>query len=198
MIPTLIDRRWSVLMPEERALRPGWPHWEETRLAYMHAVIRPGDVVWEIGAEQGDISVLYALWGARLILVEPDEACWPKLNAIFAANSVTDSVDAQYAVAMSASGRTLDWLLRVSNTPDVVSMDIEGAEYQALLGADRLLNDIRPILFISVHPEQMRALHGDTPDDIVCHLEKHGYDGEYLGYDHEQHWIWKPRPGWAP
>lgn len=229
MIPTLVDRRWTVKMPEHRAHRPGWAHWEEARLAYMHAVIRPGDVVWEIGAEQGDISVLYALWGADVVLIEPDAGFWPNIKAIFEANGVEERVTGTLHAYVDARNAGVEWVSPWPDAtagpltgdrhpvelgdddsvahvtldamfalgfprPQVVSVDIDGAEFQMLLGAERMLDEVRPIWFISVHPEHMRAQHGDTPDDVICHMEKHGYDGEYLGFDHEQHWLYKPRP----
>ena len=230
MIPVLIDRRWSVLIPEHRAIRPGWDWWEWRRLSYMHAVIRPGDVVWEVGAEQGDLSVLYATWGARLVLIEPDEGFWPALRHIFVENGMgehvvgtyhgfigptgtdTPLIDFDWPVVSAAPLRqedraplyydkdsesrqvtTLNALLDVGlPTPDVVSMDVDGAEYQALLGADRLLSEARPIMFLSVHPWHLNAQYGDTADDVLHHMELHGYQGECLAYDHEVHWLFKP------
>lgn len=230
MVPVLVNRRWTVLIPEFRAIRPGWSSWERQRLAYMHAVIRPGDVVWEVGAENGENGVLFAQWGARVVLVEPDAGWWPNLRAIFDANGVQPTeafhayVDAQ--PSGHATGQvwpdcadgplsgdrddvtladkdevprvTLDDLLAhhdmafmSADRPDVVSIDIEGAEYQALLGAIRLLEEVRPILFVSVHPEHLRA-YGGTPDDVSMHLELQGYDVQHLAYDHECHILAKP------
>lgn len=203
MIETLVCRRWPVKMPEHRANRPGWSYWEQERLSYMHAVIRPGDVVWEIGAEQGDVSVLYALWGADVVLVEPDEEMWKPLWLIFGANGMNAKMlHAEHAsVARYATfppeeppRTTLDLLLESAPVPNVVSIDIEGDEYQALLGADVLLAEVKPILFISVHPDFLWDKHKDTPDDVWMHLELHGYTVERLGRDHEIHIIAKPRP----
>ena len=89
---------------------------------------------------------------------------------------------------------TLDQMLDFLPWPDVVSVDIDGAEYQMLLGADRLLHEAKPILFISVHPDHLWDQHKDTPDDVWQHLELHGYDPERLGRDHEVHIVGKPRP----
>ena len=89
---------------------------------------------------------------------------------------------------------TLDAMLDAVPAPDVVSMDIDGAEYQALLGADKLLAEAKPILFISVHPTHLWDQHRDTPDDVWVHLELHGYQAERIGRDHEIHVIAKPNP----
>lgn len=75
---------------------------------------------------------------------------------------------------------------------DMVTMDIEGAELRAMLGATRLLTEDRPILFISVHPQFMMDRYHDTPDDLYCHLGKLGYSITILGQDHEIHVLAKP------
>lgn len=53
---------------------------------------------------------------------------------------------------------TLDSLLKVFPPPDFVKLDIEGAEYSAVLGAKRLINDIRPQFYIEVGSEVSNQL----------------------------------------
>ena len=45
---------------------------------------------------------------------------------------------------------TLDDLLAVSPPPDLVKIDIEGAEVLALRGATRLVRDVRPLFYVEV------------------------------------------------
>jgi FkbM family methyltransferase len=90
--PTLINGRWELLLPEHRAARPEWPWWEATRLAAMHHFIRPGDVVYDIGAEEGDFPALFASWGANIVMFEPNPKVWPNIKAIFEANGLADHV----------------------------------------------------------------------------------------------------------
>lgn len=45
---------------------------------------------------------------------------------------------------------TLDTILDTQPAPDFVKMDIEGAEWMALCGAERLLNEVRPLFYIEV------------------------------------------------
>ena len=85
---TLINEKWSLRLPWYRAERPEWPWWEAARLAAMHHVIEPGMVVYDVGAEEGDLSALYATWGARLVLVEPNPRVWPTIRLTFAANQL--------------------------------------------------------------------------------------------------------------
>ena len=40
--------------------------------------------------------------------------------------------------------------------PDLIKMDIEGGESDALVGAERILRDIRPTIFLALHGEEHR------------------------------------------
>lgn len=53
---------------------------------------------------------------------------------------------------------SLDTLLDDGPRPDVVKIDIEGAEVLALQGATRLLGEVRPILYVEVGDEQADAV----------------------------------------
>lgn len=100
MVPTLINQRWTLLLPEHRANRgvypegtphegePVWDHWESERMAHLHQTIRPGDLVVDVGTEEGDLSALMAQFGARVFLAEPNPLVWPNVRAIFEANDL--------------------------------------------------------------------------------------------------------------
>jgi hypothetical protein len=193
----IVNGRWPLTVPDESASTPGWGWWEVERLAAMYACIRPGDVVWEVGAERGYQAALYATWGARLVLVEaqPD---WNGIADVFEANGVT--FEALIGERVGSGGLRDQWkpldILDETRSlrPQVISIDVEGAEYRVLLGATKLLTETRPVVFVAVHPEVIRSDYGDTPDDVLCHLEKLGYQIAFLGYDHERHYMAKPRP----
>lgn len=91
-IPVAINGRadWTLLLPPHRAARPEWPVWEKERLAAMSTVIGPGDVVYDVGAEEGDFPALWALWGASVVLAEPNPKVWPNIRLIFEANGLPD------------------------------------------------------------------------------------------------------------
>ena len=87
MIPCLLNGKWNLTLPEHRAVRPEWETgWEVERLDAMHQVIKPGDTVIDVGAEEGDMSALCAQWAGptgRMILVEPNPKVWPNIRAIW-------------------------------------------------------------------------------------------------------------------
>lgn len=88
----LVNDRWPLWLLEHRAARPEWPWWEAHRLALVHHLIsdihRP--VVYEIGAEEGDYPALYARWGARVVLIEPNPFVWPQIREHWQANTKDD------------------------------------------------------------------------------------------------------------
>lgn len=92
VVPTTINDRWTILLPAHRADRLEWPIWERERLAAMRDVIGPGDVVYDIGAEEGDFPALWAKWGADVVLVEPNPRVWPNIRLVFEANNLTGRV----------------------------------------------------------------------------------------------------------
>lgn len=58
-----VNDRWDLAVPEHRVEH--WrvnPYWEPARLESMAANLRPGMVLYDIGAEQGDLSALFAKW----------------------------------------------------------------------------------------------------------------------------------------
>lgn len=98
MTPTVINDRWTLLLPEHRAARPEWATgWEVARINSMHANLRAGDVVIDVGAEEGDLSALWASWGCGVVLVEPNPRVWPNIRAVFDANRLSHRVAGCFA-----------------------------------------------------------------------------------------------------
>lgn len=91
-VRTFINGRWPLYLPEHRAMRPEWAWWEAGRLAAMHHFLRPEDVVWDIGAEEGDLSGLYASWGCKVFLAEPNDRVWPNIKRVWTANRLRKPV----------------------------------------------------------------------------------------------------------
>lgn len=63
---------------------------------------------------------------------------------------------------------TLDWLAGHLPRPDLVKIDVEGAEYAVLEGGAHLLNQVRPLFLIEVSSE--------SSDGITGLLRDAGYD----------------------
>lgn len=58
--------------------------------------------------------------------------------------------------------------------PDVIKIDVEGAELRALRGASRTLREHSPVIYCEIHPNQMRNC-GDSVEELTEFVEAHGY-----------------------
>jgi FkbM family methyltransferase len=77
----------------------------------------------------------------------------------------------------------------VANTgwiPAVVKIDVEGAEWDVLKGAEYTLQQYRPRLFISLHPAPLAKL-GATANAVLDWLVEHEYEWKIIEQDHEVH-----------
>lgn len=238
-----VSDRWPLWMPPHRAARPEWttpPHyWEHKRLTRLRDTIdsfavsepyRP--VVWDVGAEEGDMPALYATWGADVVLIEPNPRVWPCIRYHWEVNGLQGPARSFVGLVGSepsdlwrlevfgpdiwprcADGpmypahgfhhlrehaevdavATLDGLLGEVPAPDIVTVDIEGGEGHMLMGAERMLAEVRPIWFISVHSFELRELYGHNPSEHVHDVMRaHGYTGEIIEDRHEAHWMYLP------
>lgn len=230
MIETRINGRWTLKLPPHRAARPEWATgWEPERIASMFDHLgEGGHVVYDVGSEEGDMPALWASWGNRVALFEPNPRVWPNPRAIFDANGLTplatfdgfagDTDDINWPCNLylnawppSADGALIGdhgfcnlWerpdLSRVSiNTvaryidpPTAITIDVEGAELRVLLGASDVLTRDRPHVWVSVHPDFMHEGYDDDPHDLHRYMRAHGYVGEHLATDHEEHWRYRP------
>lgn len=109
--PGLICERWKLVMPDFRVKFHAERHrWELGRLEHMAERVKPGMVVYDVGAECGDFTSLYRSWGATVIPIEPMPAMWPSIRATWEANGY-DLPPACFAgFAADHSSRVLDGL----------------------------------------------------------------------------------------
>lgn len=220
-----INGEWDIMLPLHRADRPEWYRpegWEKKRLQKLHEVINGMDkpVVYYVGAEEGDMAALCAMWGADMVLFEPNEKVWPNIRAIwdhnhlkmpvcfvgFASNEdnyihllPTDFSFAEGEVIGDHGFKELqdpgnipqikiDTFSEMSKTPpNIISIDVEGSEWEVLKGAEKTLYEHHPHIFLSGHPEFMFRIYGQYLYDLRAWIKHIGYHEEIIDYQHEVH-----------
>lgn len=80
--------RWNVAMPIGRAGCCNWATWERCRFDNMATHLRRGDVLYDVGAEQCEISAAYAqiVGGDSMVMMEPHPGLWANIKATWEAN----------------------------------------------------------------------------------------------------------------
>lgn len=218
------------LTKERKELMDGG--WERGRMQSMLANINHGDVVFDIGAEQGDISVMLAKKSGKIILFEPSPMMWPHIRDNFNRNGLIpldcyvgfasdvtkespenlnykdEMVDGYPKCAyeklnnvrgfrhlheeFSATKQITvdDYCERTKIYPHLVTIDVEGSEFNVLQGMIETIDKIMPIIYVSVHPDFLYMNYGKFFNDIGNFFNERGYKSDYLGFDHEMHMVY--------
>lgn len=229
MVNVKVNGLWDILLPEHRAARPEWTSeqgWEKARLDHMHKTTKKGDVVYYVGAEEGDMCALLSQWGASVVLIEPNPLVWPNIRAIYEANKlVPDACLQAFASSKtdintglenvlnpswpeSASGKVIGNhgfknLVEADGTiaqikiddlpavPNMISIDVEGAEWEVLRGAEQTLRNYHPRIYLSLHPEFLYEIYKEYAGDLRYWLKQMGYKETLLDYQHEVHLVYE-------
>lgn len=240
MVEVLVNGRWPIKLPEHRAARPEWTSpegWERKRLNSIYNWVTAFNInyntkpiVYYVGAEEGDMCALIQMWGAEIVMFEPNPAVWPNVRAIwnannlqaplmsfpgFAANHTTEgALGEAYANAMPicADGEVIsnhgfknlceadgtipaikiDALDGLFMEPvHMISIDVEGAEWEVLRGAEETLRKYHPRIYLSLHPEFLYEIYKEYAGDLRHWIKQLGYKETLLDYQHECHFVYE-------
>lgn len=99
-----------------------------------------------------------------------------------------------------------DWCKGTGIYPDVITMDVEGSEFEVIRGAEKTLREKRPVIFMSVHPEFMyesyrnegiwKERYGERQHVVhmLRFIDELGYTHRCIEYDyHELHMVFEPK-----
>lgn len=233
MIKAKLNGKYDIILPKHRADRPEWyteSGWEKPRLDSMSSTTKKGDIVYYIGAEEGDMCGLLASWGADLVMFEPNERVSPNVKAIWEANkfrkplayfegfaaNVTDLKGINPLTVgdfpVSASGEVIgdhgfkelayeadvvpqikidDLASQLGHKVDMITMDVEGSEWEVLRGAEQVIIRDKPRIYLSLHPEFMWRMFGEYGYDCRNWIKDKGYKETFLDYQHEVHFLYE-------
>ena len=189
-----------------------WDNSEIGEEALWHALmvaLHDGDRFADVGAHIGVYTIAAALRGARVVSYEPNPTVASLLRRNVALNGVGDRVEvrevavgAKPGEARLAVGGTLALASRLggegilvkvlvlTEPVDVMKIDVEGHEIDALEGAHDLLTDKvrRPrAIFVELHPTETEALpiRADRLKQALL-----GYETERLAaIGDREHWV---------
>ena len=162
-------------------------------------LVRPGMVVYDVGANVGLFTLVAAARGARVHAFEPAPRNLHFLTAHLSRNGLADVVSVVEGAAGRASGTArfrsestgLEGAIDPNGTlevsvvaldeypgpdPQVLKIDVEGGEADVLAGAARMIARSRPTIFLELHP-------GASEDGCRSSLEGWGYRIRPLGDD---------------
>ncbi len=99
-----------------------------------------------------------------------------------------------------------DWCAATRIFPDIITMDVEGAEFEVIRGAEAVIVTHRPTIFMSVHPVFMyesyrnegkwKEMYGERQDVVhmLRFIDELGYTHRCIEYDyHELHMVFEPK-----
>jgi len=130
--------------------------------------IDQGDIVADFGAAEGFFSALASQCGAQsLYCFEPGETPL-KRNMELNGNPSFQGVQKFVGTDLG-----IDDYFETEKDPDVVKMDIQGAELPALRSAEKLIQRASPIIFLEIHEE--KHIVDGSRSDIYSLLGDAGY-----------------------
>lgn len=94
MVKAKLNGVHEIILPKHRADRPEWytdKGWEKARLLSMRFELKNSgkpEVMFYIGAEEGEMAALCQMWGADIVMFEPNDRVWPNIKAIWEANKL--------------------------------------------------------------------------------------------------------------
>lgn len=132
---------------------------------FVKAYVKPGYCCYDVGASVGYYSIALSKLAApgRIYSFEADKKYSDLLKDTISRNDIQSKI----VISNNFVGKTInensrevsiDWLVyeRGFPKPDFIKMDIEGAEYEAFLGARKVLKEFLPRIIVEVHSEDLR------------------------------------------
>jgi len=228
MVKATLNGEFEITLPKHRADRPEWyteTGWERNRLRSMHENLGPGDIIYYVGGEEGEMVALCQIWGAKTVIFEPNPKVWSHYPLLWEHNNLEKPIATIPGFASDKNNKLLK-IYRDSFPPEAgsvidaahgfkelhnegnrygqvtidscvydhglpaptaITLDVEGSEWSVLHGAERVLKEYKPKIWLSGHPEFMIMYWKQYLYDLRYWLWGLGYKETLLDYKHEVH-----------
>ena len=183
---------------------------DRTRIAFIKDHINPGDFVLDIGANIGFYTCLFShLVGpnGKVVAFEPDEVNFKRLSANVqglnnvelhnsAAGESNETIKLYYSDKLNVDHQTYDIgedrgavdieSVRIDDVIDInekitfIKIDIQGYDYKAMKGMNRILSKSAPISILGEYWPYGIDKAGDPPLDYLNYLEELDFVVEIL------------------
>jgi len=216
-----INGKYQINLPADRT-EQYLTGWEVERLDSMYKHLVKGDVMYYIGAEQGDMPALCQIWGCEVAMFEPSDLFWNNIKRIWKMNNLQAPLFFWSGFASNEVSRlndvtkwneinnaivkkedmgfrelskeapnfpqiTIDAVSNMIKPPTAISIDVEGAEFEVLKGAEKTLKQYKPKIWLSLHPEFLFDQWGMYASEVRNYIKVLGYKETLLAYEHEVH-----------
>jgi FkbM family methyltransferase len=190
--------RFTVDMHRDRkigaSLQSGHYH-QQDMLLFLEKCVSKEDIVVDIGAHIGTLTIPLATWAKQVIAFEPAPASFALLeqnarqnNLIIDARNMGLARTAGHASlveknTMNAGAQTLkegEGSVAISTLDaqileaDVLKIDVEGMELEVLLGGKRLIAQSRPMIVCEINLSQLRS-HKASPQQLAQFFHSQNY-----------------------
>ncbi|MFN2592883.1 MAG: FkbM family methyltransferase [Candidatus Dormibacteria bacterium] len=161
---TVLYRSWGAdVVPVE----PSEPYWPCIRATYEANGFEP-PAVWFNG---------FAADTTRFTLADIGSDGWPPASR---GEVVADYGFRHLAQDLDTARITVDALADFAGPPDALMIDVEGAEWHVLTGAQETLRARDVLVWVSIHEATMASWYSRTPEDIHVLMADVGYSGTRL------------------
>jgi FkbM family methyltransferase len=181
--------------------------------------------MYYVGAEEGEFAALCQMWGAEVVVFEPNPKVWSHFPLLWSANNldlpmvcipgfasdkinnlsriyynewppeVNNVIEAAhgfkelYLEGESYGQITIDSCVydHGIKPPTAISLDVEGSEWRVLGGAEKVLREHKPKIWLSGHPEFMLQQWNESLYNLRQWIKGLGYTEIILDYQHEVH-----------
>lgn len=223
---------YNFMLPEPLSNWDVWDYWEKPRFESMRDNLKQGDILFDIGTEQGWTNLLYAdfVGPENIVLIEPTREFWGNIRQTWEknykeqpkatlcaliSNKTTDGykvpkdevwceesnvpyiIDKNKYQYIHSNDENIpeitidEYVEQTGIIPDAITMDVEGAEYLIIKGAEQTIKKYKPKLWISIHPDLGIRDYGVDKNFMIDYVSNLGYKQIYIAEDHELHYYFE-------